>query len=116
VKARIHAGEGGTYLWVANPTRQAVPVRIDLGPAWGPFHAARSLHGAEAAIDGRMVTMIAGARENWLVVDSSKFTQRSFVKLADWPAITHLVTDAGISKQDREWTAGYELSVHLTSV
>jgi beta-galactosidase len=30
VKARLHKGEGGTYLWVVNPTRTARTVRISL--------------------------------------------------------------------------------------
>ena len=61
--ARLHDGPGGTYLWVANPTRQPVPVRITLGQAWGPFTTGRSLWGAEATVEGRVVSMTAGARD-----------------------------------------------------
>jgi beta-galactosidase len=30
VKARLHRGAGGTYLWVVNPTRTARTVKISL--------------------------------------------------------------------------------------
>jgi beta-galactosidase len=63
VKARLHDGPGGTYLWVANPVRQPLPVRLELSPAWGPFSACRSLWGAEATVDGRTVALTAGARD-----------------------------------------------------
>jgi beta-galactosidase len=63
VKARLHAGDGGTYLWVANPARKALPVRIELGKAWGPFKKARSLWGAAAGVEGRTVSLTAGARD-----------------------------------------------------
>jgi DeoR family transcriptional regulator of aga operon len=47
--------------------------------------------------------MLEGARESWLVVDSSKFRRRSFVRFADWRAITHVITDTGLTAADREW-------------
>lgn len=63
-----------------------------------------------ARISGAMIDC---AGESWLVTDSSKFSSRSFIKFADWSAITHLVTDAGIKAQDQEWaaTAVHELHV-----
>ncbi len=63
VKARLHSGPGGTYLWVANPTREPVPVRLELGEAWEQFSSSHSLWGAEATVDGRIVTLTAGARD-----------------------------------------------------
>ena len=63
VKARLHGGSGGTYLWVANPARRPLPVRLELDEAWGPFSSARSLWGAEATAAGRSVTLTAGARD-----------------------------------------------------
>jgi len=63
VKARLHAGEGGLYLWVANPKRRALPVRLELSEAWGPFTSCRTLWGAKATVDGRTVTLTAGARD-----------------------------------------------------
>ena len=53
VKARLHDGPGGTYLWVANPTRHPLPVRLELSAAWGPFSSCHSLWGGEASADGR---------------------------------------------------------------
>jgi DeoR family transcriptional regulator of aga operon len=91
------------------------------------FHTEMAILGADAVDrDGPYTSdlgiarisraMIASARESWLVVDSSKFRNRAFVKLADWPAITHLVTDAGISEQDCEWAEGCGLKLHVVSV
>jgi DeoR family fructose operon transcriptional repressor len=57
--------------------------------------------------------MIAGARESWLVVDSSKFSRRSFVKFADWSAIAHLVTDDRLPAADHEWVAAGNYTLHL---
>lgn len=63
VKARLHAGAGGTYLWVANATRQPIPVRLELGAAFGPFSTARTVWGGTASCDGRTVTLSAPARD-----------------------------------------------------
>jgi beta-galactosidase len=63
VKARLHHGDGGTYLWVANPKRQPIPVRLELGDAWGPFSSANTLWGSEASVDRRNITLTAGARD-----------------------------------------------------
>jgi len=63
VKARLHNGAGGTYLWVANPTRQPLRVHLELGESWGPFSSGRSLWGAEALVNGRTITLTAGARD-----------------------------------------------------
>ncbi|MGQ9687134.1 MAG: hypothetical protein ACUVT2_12630 [Thiobacillaceae bacterium] len=63
VKARLHDGPGGVYLWVANPTRQARPVRLELGQAWGPYTAARTLWGAQAQVQFRLVELTIPGRD-----------------------------------------------------
>jgi beta-galactosidase len=63
VKARLHDGPGGTYLWVANPTRQPRPIRLTLSSAWGPFQQGHTLWGAEADVDGQTVVLTAPARD-----------------------------------------------------
>lgn len=63
VKARPHAGDGGTYLWVANPTRKPIPVRLTLSEAWGGFSQARTLWGASAACGERAVELTALTRD-----------------------------------------------------
>jgi beta-galactosidase len=62
VKARLHDGTGGTYLWVANPKRQDISVCLELGESWGPFSSSHSLWGAEANVDERAITLTTGAR------------------------------------------------------
>ena len=63
VKARLHDGDGGTFLWVANASRQAIPVQLTLSEAWGPYSSARSLWGAEAEVDRNTLTLSVGARD-----------------------------------------------------
>jgi beta-galactosidase len=55
VKARLHRGAGGTYLWVVNPTRTARTVKISL-PA--TFQRAVELwqESSRPAIGGNTVT------------------------------------------------------------
>jgi beta-galactosidase len=63
IKARLHSGAGGTYLWVANPTHQPLPVQLELGQQWGPFQKAATLWGASASCDGRTLALTAPARD-----------------------------------------------------
>lgn len=57
VKARLHAGAGGTYLWVVNPTRQARTVTLILEDRFGPFARVRDLwqQGGNAKVSGRVI-------------------------------------------------------------
>jgi beta-galactosidase len=61
--ARLYAGKGGTYLWIANPTHRARPVRLSLSGAWGPFTETVTLWGASATVDGRDIMLTAPARD-----------------------------------------------------
>jgi beta-galactosidase len=63
VKARIHDGIGGSYLWVANSSRQPLPVRLVLSLGWGPFSSVHSHWGTEATVDVRTITLVIGARD-----------------------------------------------------
>jgi beta-galactosidase len=63
VKARLHAGDGGIYLWVANSTRQTVPVRVEVGEQWGSFASVRTLWGADACYEDGGFTLTAPARD-----------------------------------------------------
>jgi beta-galactosidase len=63
IKARLHAGEGGLYLWVANPTRQSVPVQLNVRERLGDFSATRTVWGSEASCDGRLIKLTAPARD-----------------------------------------------------
>lgn len=64
IVARLHDGEGGAYLWVANPQRTALPVRIRLGEPWRGLRPARTLWGAgaSATADGA-IALTAPGRE-----------------------------------------------------
>lgn len=62
IRARIHDGDGGTYLWVANPKRQDIPVRITVNGAW-MFSRTRTLRGADAVLEDRTLSLTAPARD-----------------------------------------------------
>jgi len=47
--------------------------------------------------------MIANAGQSVLVVDSSKFSQTSFVRIAGWEAIDRVITDDGLGAPTRRW-------------
>jgi beta-galactosidase len=62
VKARLHRGAGGTYLWVVNPTRTARTVKISL-PA--TFQRAADLwqESSRPTVDGNTVAVTVGDRD-----------------------------------------------------
>ncbi len=63
VIARLHNGNGGTYLWVLNPARSARTARVTLSDAWGPFRRGSMVWGEDAAkVDGRIVEVKVGER------------------------------------------------------
>ena len=62
VQARLHQGEGGTHLWVTNPTRAEKKVTVTL--AAGEFTSAEDVWGGVAiARSGRQFTMTVPARD-----------------------------------------------------
>ena len=63
VKARLHQGDGGTHLWVANPSSQALRVELDVSSAWGPFSACRTHWGAQARVDRRRISLTCEPRD-----------------------------------------------------
>jgi beta-galactosidase len=63
ITARLHDGEGGVYLWVANPVRRDLPVRLELSEEWGPFRQGHSLWGAEAEVSERIIELTAKGRD-----------------------------------------------------
>lgn len=59
--ARIHAGEGGTYLWVTNPTHNALPARLRLSQQVGTFSNLRLLWGQhQPTLAGEVVDVLVG--------------------------------------------------------
>ena len=58
MKARLHEGAGGTYLWIVNPIREARTVRISLP---SPYHRATELwreSGRPMVADGILTTTV----------------------------------------------------------
>ena len=63
VRARLHHGEGGTHLWIANPASQSLQVDLNLSATWGPFHACRTHWGTEAKVSGRRISLTCEPRD-----------------------------------------------------
>jgi beta-galactosidase len=62
VKARLHKGAGGTYVWVVNPTRTERTVKISLP---SEFHGATELWQegiAPATVSGKMLSVVIADR------------------------------------------------------
>jgi beta-galactosidase len=64
VRARLHEGPGGKYLWVLNPTRSARAVTIQLAAGDAALAADEDLWGGKpATIDGNTVQVTVDARD-----------------------------------------------------
>lgn len=67
VTARLQEGEGGTYLWITNPTRVELSVNIEFSNNWGPFKDARVLWGGKLLdINGRKCSVKVGGRDAFI--------------------------------------------------
>ncbi len=63
VIARLQEGPGGRYLWVANPVRNDLPVRLELGEQFGEPSGVTALRGPDVELDGALVSLNAPARD-----------------------------------------------------
>ena len=62
LKARLHTGPGGTYLWIVNPNRAEKAVSVTLSS--GAYKSVRRLWGEGAAtLDGRTLTVRLDERD-----------------------------------------------------
>jgi len=63
VKARLHIGPTGTYLWVVNPTRQPRPVGVSLSARAGHFTQAHDIwQDQPVKVTGSLVEITVGER------------------------------------------------------
>jgi beta-galactosidase len=64
IKARIHKGPEGTYLWVINPTRIARESLITLNGGLGTFSIAKDLWGEKPVmLNGNQIRLEVGERD-----------------------------------------------------
>lgn len=63
VKARLHMGDGGNYLWIANPVREDIQVEIQVNPDLVPITRLHRLRGANAVHYGSLIKFTAPARD-----------------------------------------------------
>jgi beta-galactosidase len=64
IKARLHEGAGGTYLWVVNPARASRGAEILLSTKFGPFKTATDLwQGQKVLLEGRSVKVTVSDRD-----------------------------------------------------
>jgi beta-galactosidase len=61
VSARLHDGKGGTYLWLANPKRQPIPVQV--GVNYAAFSSAVSVLGPAAEWKDGTLTVTVPSRD-----------------------------------------------------
>jgi len=67
LQARLHSGEGGTWLWVINPTRESIEARITLGPAWRHMRPGRAAWGEPASWQEGEIVLTVGARDACII-------------------------------------------------
>jgi beta-galactosidase len=61
---RLHAGEGGVYLWALNPSHDDSRATIELSSAWGPFSAAQVMWGEQMpVVKERTIQVQVGQRD-----------------------------------------------------
>ena len=58
VQARLHVGEGGKYLWVTNPQREARTVTITLPDSWRGVDAGEDVWGKQPVKIGRGAVLV----------------------------------------------------------
>lgn len=90
------------------------------------FRTEMAIIGADAVVKDGLFTsdlgiarltkaMISHAQETWLVVDSRKFSRQSFVKFGEWSDVHHVVTDAGIPDEMRDWVQSHVPHLHIVT-
>lgn len=64
IKARLHEGDGGKYLWVVNPTRETREVTIQLAEGEAGSHAVKDLWGGKpVTLNGNTIKVAVGDRD-----------------------------------------------------
>ena len=64
VQARMHQGEGGTNLWITNPTREPKAVKVTLQESFGRFASGEDRWGgSKVAVTGRDIAVTVPARD-----------------------------------------------------
>lgn len=64
VQARLQKGDGGTYLWVTNPTRSDRDVQIRLAPEYGSFSTGQDVwKDRQVSVSGSEVSLGVSARD-----------------------------------------------------
>ena len=64
MKARVHKGDGGTYLWVINPTRKSRSAVISMSRSLGQFQSATDLwQGQKVLLKGSDIEITVADRD-----------------------------------------------------
>jgi beta-galactosidase len=64
MQARLHKGDGGSYLWVTNPTREDRTIHIDLSAESGSFSSGEDIWANQkVSLAGVQVSVNIGARD-----------------------------------------------------
>ena len=63
IQARLHAGEGGVFLWVVNPQHASATFELTPGGPWRDLRPGASRWGEEATLENGVITVTVGARD-----------------------------------------------------
>lgn len=67
-QTRLHAGPGGNYIWLTNPTRTSVTTTISIGEQGPRFHAAEDVWGNRGiAVNGQKLTVTLPPRDGAVI-------------------------------------------------
>jgi beta-galactosidase len=61
ISARLHTGDGGTWLWICNPKRHPIPVRIEIPGS--NYSKAEALLGPKSEWENKGMTLTVPARD-----------------------------------------------------
>ena len=64
VQARLHVGQGGTHLWITNPTLESRTIRVSLDPGSGSFTAGEDLWAKKPIrFEDRQISVVVAAKD-----------------------------------------------------
>jgi beta-galactosidase len=62
IRVRVHDGDGGTFLWIANYKRTDIPVMVTVSDRYS-FSGTRTLRGANVEMSGNTLSLVAPGRD-----------------------------------------------------
>jgi beta-galactosidase len=68
IQSRLHAGQGGNYLWVTNPARSAATTTVSIGDGGPRFQSATEIWAnRQLSVSGQRITVTLPARDGGVI-------------------------------------------------